>query len=64
MIDGTEAVRGNELWTYRHDPQAGLRPANFGQDHGDESNALQLWSTIYLAIERPPEFERGEGRSR
>lgn len=50
IIDAAAAVRGSELWswsleggTYRLEP--------FGQrdEHEAESNAAQLWSTVYLA---------------
>lgn len=48
------AIRGSELWswTYR---DGGYRIVAFGAGKADvdESNAAQLWSTVYLAV-RPP----------
>ncbi|WP_369942072.1 hypothetical protein [Xanthomonas medicagonis] len=50
-IDAAREVRTSELWswTYR-DGRYAVRA--FGQDHGDadESNAAQLWSTVFLAL--------------
>lgn len=43
-----------ELWSWR--PVAGTEVlAPFGQEksHADESNAAQLWSTVYLAVQPP-----------
>ena len=53
-IDATAAQRTGELWTW--DVKAGrIVLVPFGQDlgHVDESNAVQLWSTVYLAVHRP-----------
>ncbi|MFC6840437.1 hypothetical protein [Xanthomonas theicola] len=53
-IDAAHAVRTSELWTWTYaDGRYAVRA--FGQAHGDadESNAAQLWSTVFLAL-RPP----------
>lgn len=53
VIDATRELRASELWSWRF--AAGRYQAvPFGQSSGDadESNAAQLWSTVYLAI--PP----------
>lgn len=53
-IDGAREVRTSELWSWTYaDGRYAVRA--FGQAHGDadESNAAQLWSTVFLAL-RPP----------
>jgi hypothetical protein len=53
-IRATDEVRTSELWTWApRGSRIDLVP--FGQEsgHHDESNAVQLWSTVYLAV-RPP----------
>lgn len=52
IINKTQAVKEAELWTWQLvDGELQVRP--FGQQAGNktESNAAQLWSTVYLAIE-------------
>jgi hypothetical protein len=53
-IDATRAVQSSELWSWRY---AGGRyqVVAFGANGADvdESNAAQLWSTVYLALKRP-----------
>ncbi|MBU3076828.1 hypothetical protein [Sphingomonas quercus] len=54
-IAATRAVQSSELWSWRYEGGA-YRVEAFGaggQD-ADESNAAQLWSTVYLALHRPP----------
>jgi hypothetical protein len=53
-IDATRDWRTSELWTWSF-ADGRYVPAAFGQNGGDadESNAAQLWSTVYLAIPRP-----------
>lgn len=53
-IDATRDWRTSELWTWSF-VDGRYVPAAFGQNGGDadESNAAQLWSTVYLAIPRP-----------
>ena len=54
VITKTRELRASELWSWRY--VAGrYEPVPFGQSTGDvdESNAAQLWSTVYLAIPTP-----------
>lgn len=54
VITSTNALRNSELWTWSYgDGDYHIEP--FGQRSGDEteSNAAQLWSTVYLAISAP-----------
>jgi hypothetical protein len=53
-IDNTRELRSSELWSWRF-ANGRYEAAPFGQSSGDadESNAAQLWSTVYLAIPRP-----------
>jgi hypothetical protein len=54
VIEKTRDLRSSELWSWRYvDGQ--FQPAPFGQSSSDadESNAAQLWSTVYLAIPAP-----------
>lgn len=53
VIDAAEALRTSELWSWSY--RDGIyRAVPFGQQgrHADESNAAQLWSTVYLARRR------------
>jgi len=53
-IDATRAVQSSELWSWRY--AAGrYQVVAFGANGADvdESNAAQLWSTVYLALKRP-----------
>ncbi|HMI19137.1 MAG TPA: hypothetical protein VK533_06305 [Sphingomonas sp.] len=53
-IDATRSVQSSELWSWHYD-QGGYRIVPFGANGADvdESNAAQLWSTVYLALHRP-----------
>ena len=53
-IEATRAFRSSELWSWTYTDGHYL-VAPFGASGGDvdESNAAQLWSTVYLAV-RPP----------
>jgi hypothetical protein len=53
-IDATASVRSSELWSWRH-AQGKYEVAAFGASgaDADESNAAQLWSTVFLAINKP-----------
>jgi hypothetical protein len=53
-IDAGKTVRNSELWSWTYQ-QGHYRIAPFGvsQADADESNAAQLWSTVYLAIPEP-----------
>ncbi len=53
-IEATRSMQNAELWSWAY--QAGhyqLRPFGSSAADADESNAAQLWSTVYLAV-RPP----------
>ena len=54
-IDATRGVSTRELWSWAPgaDGRPELRPFGAGTSDTDESNAIQLWSTVYLAV-RPP----------
>lgn len=58
-IEAESAMRTSELWSWRVDERGryAVEPFGQGSDHDDESNAAQLWSTVYLSV-RPP-AERG-----
>jgi hypothetical protein len=51
-IDATNALRSSELWTWSF-AKGQYQPEAFGQQnaHADESNAAQLWSTVYLSFQ-------------
>ena len=53
-IDAGRSVQSSELWSWRY-ADGGYRIAPFGASgsDADESNAAQLWSTVYLAVKRP-----------
>lgn len=53
-IDAGRSVQSSELWSWRY-ADGGYRIVPFGASGGDadESNAAQLWSTVYLAVQRP-----------
>jgi hypothetical protein len=53
-IEATRAMQNAELWSWAY--RAGhyqLRPFGSSTADADESNAAQLWSTVYLAVQRP-----------
>jgi hypothetical protein len=54
VISSTNAVKNSELWSWSF-AQGDYRIEPFGQRSDDktESNAAQLWSTVYLAISAP-----------
>jgi hypothetical protein len=51
VIEKTRELRASELWSWRY-VNGRFEPTPFGQNTGDadESNAAQLWSTVYLAV--------------
>jgi hypothetical protein len=55
VIDATKSVRSAELWSYQPGPGGVPEYRAFGDDSSDadESNAIQLWSTVYLAVQPP-----------
>jgi hypothetical protein len=54
-IEATHSVQSSELWSWNH-KGGRYQIVPFGASSGDadESNAAQLWSTVYLALHRPP----------
>jgi hypothetical protein len=53
-IDASSAMRTSELWSWGfEDGRYRIVPFGQGKDDADESNAAQLWSTVYLAIPPP-----------
>jgi hypothetical protein len=63
VIGNTRELRASELWSWRYEGGR-YRAAPFGQNSGDadESNAAQLWSTVYLAIPPPAAADRAFSR--
>jgi hypothetical protein len=59
VIENTRELRASELWSWRY-VDGRYQAAPFGQNSGDadESNAAQLWSTVYLAIPPPAAADR------
>ncbi|WP_343517922.1 hypothetical protein [Sphingomonas sp.] len=57
-IQATRALQSSELWSWTY-ADGRYRAAAFGagRQDVDESNAAQLWSTVYLAV-RPPAARR------
>jgi glycogen debranching enzyme len=58
-IEATAAVRTSELWSWSY-ADGRYRVEPFGQSgtHVDESNAAQLWSTVFLGL-KPPQDRHG-----
>jgi hypothetical protein len=54
VIGNTRKMRASELWSWTY-ADGRYQPAPFGQNSGDadESNAAQLWSTVFLALPPP-----------
>lgn len=53
-IGATRATQNSELWSWTFaDGRYRVMPFGAGKQDVDESNAAQLWSTVYLAV-RPP----------
>jgi hypothetical protein len=54
-IDAAEEVRAGELWSWEPNADGELEYRAFGYNRNDvdESNAAQLWSTVYLVVKRP-----------
>jgi hypothetical protein len=50
-IAATQAVRSSELWSWRfQDGRYRIAPFGSSGTDADESNAAQLWSSVYLAV--------------
>lgn len=56
VIEHGKALRTSELWSWSYEPGSGqFRMEPFGRPGADvdESNAAQLWSTVYLGLTPP-----------
>ena len=54
-IEATRDAAQGELWSWSHNGQRfQLEPYGPLSATADESNAIQLWSTVYLAVRPPP----------
>jgi hypothetical protein len=54
-IRASRAVQSSELWSWAYrDGRYQVVPFGAGKADVDESNAAQLWSTVYLAVQPPP----------
>jgi hypothetical protein len=54
-IEATRALNNSELWSWSFgDRHYHVAPFGSAAADADESNAAQLWSTVYLAV-RPPQ---------
>ncbi|MCB8828879.1 hypothetical protein LJD47_28100, partial [Escherichia coli] len=50
----TRATQSSELWSWAYDNgRYRVVPFGAGKQDVDESNAAQLWSTVYLAVQPP-----------
>jgi len=53
-IQSTRAHGNSELWSWRYESgRYHMQPFGPGCATADESNAAQLWSTVYLALSPP-----------
>ncbi len=53
-IAATRATQSSELWSWAYrDGKYRVVPFGAGKQDVDESNAAQLWSTVYLAVQPP-----------
>lgn len=53
-IQATRATQSSELWSWAYeDGRYRVVPFGAGKQDVDESNAAQLWSTVYLAVQPP-----------
>lgn len=61
VIGNTKGMRTSELWSWTY-TDGRYQPAPFGQNSGDadESNAAQLWSTVFLALPPPTATQQSE----
>ena len=57
-IAAARAVQSSELWSWTwRDGRYQIVPFGSGATDVDESNAAQLWSTVYLAVRPPNDFK-------
>ena len=61
-IDRSEALRTSELWSWSYaDGQFRIEPFGRPGADADESNAAQLWSTVYLGLTPPTTRDTSPG---
>lgn len=54
VIKEGQKIKTSELWSWTiTDNKFTISPFGQGQGHTTESNAAQLWSTVYLSIQPP-----------
>lgn len=54
VINATRTLQNSELWSWKYeDGRYQIVPFGAGRNDVDESNAAQLWSTVYLAVQPP-----------
>ena len=62
-IEATRATQSSELWSWAYDKgRYRVVPFGAGKQDVDESNAAQLWSTVYLAVQPPQRLSRRKGK--
>jgi hypothetical protein len=53
-IEASRTMNNSELWSWSYaDGRYGIAPFGAAGADADESNAAQLWSTVYLAVHSP-----------
>lgn len=54
VIRASRSLQSSELWSWKYeDGRYQIVPFGAGRNDVDESNAAQLWSTVYLAVKPP-----------
>ncbi|MEG3125518.1 hypothetical protein [Sphingomonas sp. GB1N7] len=62
-IQATRATQSSELWSWAYEGgRYRVVPFGAGKQDVDESNAAQLWSTVYLAVQPPRAPSRRTGK--
>ncbi|WEK00850.1 MAG: hypothetical protein P0Y59_03900 [Candidatus Sphingomonas phytovorans] len=62
-IEATRATQSSELWSWAYDKgRYRVVPFGAGKQDVDESNAAQLWSTVYLAVQPPQRLSQRKGK--
>jgi hypothetical protein len=57
VIDATQSMEASELWSWRFkDGHYQVVPFGATSTDADESNAAQLWSSVYLAVKPPAQL--------
>jgi hypothetical protein len=64
-IEATRSMQNAELWSWSYGAgRYQLRPFGSAAADVDESNAAQLWSTVYLAVRPPQHAQVASGSAR